>query len=167
VKIGQEVWTSYYLYDLDGDPIGGETANIVTTLEKECVATGEAVTVVESATIVGKYGIYYIPLTANHYELFISHAIYDPSGQGQDWDITTNDIDDLSRVLGLLGENVRTFDEIWQYFKSKPRCISATKKIYASRADCDSDTSPIATYDMTASFDVNGLLTEYKQVRIS
>lgn len=97
MKVGDTVRTSYFLYDTSGNPAGGEEAAILASsvLEKNGGATGESITVTASAGITGKYVISYVPLTTGHYELYISHATYNPSGQGQDWDITTRDIDDV------------------------------------------------------------------------
>jgi len=67
--------------------------------------------------------------------------------------------DKLARILGLVQENYRVIDPAYD---SNGDLISSTLKLYASKADCDNNTSPIATYSVTATYDVNHHLTNYK-----
>jgi len=85
-----------------------------------------------------------------------------------------DDIDDIKtivedieilvrRVLGLSQENYRLFNTV--YDGSGTKLIGCTIKLYASKTDCENDTNAIARYTMTASYDVNSQLNDYKVVK--
>jgi hypothetical protein len=75
-------------------------------------------------------------------------------------------IDDLiRRILGLSQENYRLFNTTYDLTGEK--LTGCTIKTYGSKADCDNDISPIATYTMTAEYGMNFQLSSYKVVRTS
>lgn len=67
----------------------------------------------------------------------------------------------LVRVLGLSHENFRIASPV---YNGDGNMTSATIKLYGSKADCDSDTSPIATYSIAAVY-TGASLTSYKMTR--
>lgn len=71
----------------------------------------------------------------------------------------------IKRILGLSQENYRLFDTT--YDASGQRLTSCTIKIYGSKADTLADTNPIATYNMVATYDVDGQLGSYRVTKES
>jgi hypothetical protein len=70
---------------------------------------------------------------------------------------------DVKLILGLTQHNYRLSDHIYD---SGQRLTSVKIKLYNSKEDCDSSTNNFATYQMNAAYDVNGLLIDYKVVKI-
>jgi hypothetical protein len=71
--------------------------------------------------------------------------------------------DKIARILGMVQENFRAFDHVYD---SEGNQTSSTVKIYASAADCNSDTSPIATYQVTATYLPGRKLASYKVIKV-
>lgn len=72
--------------------------------------------------------------------------------------------DELIRILGLCQENYRLYHP---RYDRRGNMLEATIKIYATKADCDNDVNPIATYNVDAEHDFKGLLKNYKCTRIA
>lgn len=70
--------------------------------------------------------------------------------------------EDIKRILGLTQENFRIMDQVYD---SKDLLQSATIKIYNNSNDCDNDINSLAEYSMTAIYDINGRLTDYKVIK--
>ena len=70
---------------------------------------------------------------------------------------------DLKHILGLSQQNYRLSDHVYD---SSNRLTSVVIKLYNSKNDCDIDTNEFAAYGMTAVYDTNGLLIDYKVVKI-
>lgn len=68
----------------------------------------------------------------------------------------------LKLILGLVQQNYRLSEQIYD---SEGRLLSVKIKLYNTKSDCDSETNSFASYTMTASYDINGLLYDYKVVR--
>jgi len=74
---------------------------------------------------------------------------------------TLTSIDALvKRILGLSQENYRLFETV--YDATGQKLIGCTIKIYGSKADCDNDVNPTATYTMEAVYGMNFQLSSYK-----
>jgi len=65
----------------------------------------------------------------------------------------------LLRVLGLVQENYRIFNPVYDRGNNM---TSALIKIYSSASDVDTDTSPIAQYRVSATYDGKNRMTNYK-----
>jgi len=65
----------------------------------------------------------------------------------------------LTRTLGLSQENYRIFSPT---YNDSNNLLSGVIKIYASKTDTDNDINSIASYTMTATYDVNGKMSTYK-----
>lgn len=65
----------------------------------------------------------------------------------------------ISRVLGLTQQNIRLSNHVYDDAKN---LLSSTIAIFRNANDVDSNTNPIATYLMTASYDSNNRLSNYK-----
>lgn len=91
--------------------------------------------------------------------------IEDPTAPTDLTAITTA-LDDLAtkmvRVLGLSQENVRITG---QEYDGNLNLIGSTISTYPSSEDATAQTSPIAVYEMTASYDGNNRLVDYKFLR--
>lgn len=78
-------------------------------------------------------------------------------------DILDNILDKLCRVLGLSQSNYRLTDHVY----SPDGCLlSANIHIYPTATDLENDTNKIQEYAMTAVYDTNGLLIDYKVVEV-
>ena len=75
-------------------------------------------------------------------------------------------IDDLSfdvkHILGLVQQNYRLSGHVYD---AEHRLTSVTIKIFNTKADCDLNINDFANYTMTAAYDINGLLIDYKVVK--
>lgn len=69
----------------------------------------------------------------------------------------------LLRILGLVQENYRIFDPVYD---RNSNMTSATIKIYSSASDVDTDTSPIAQYHITSTYDGRNRMTSYKAKKL-
>ena len=69
----------------------------------------------------------------------------------------------IDRILGLTQENFRVFD---QTYDAEDKLETATVRIYPSKTDTENNTNHIAEYSVTASYDANGRLIDYKSVKI-
>jgi hypothetical protein len=81
--------------------------------------------------------------------------------------VTKSDLNEvketLARILGLSKENQKIVSPI---HNSKGLLTGATIKIYSSASDCNNDVNPIASYQMTSTYDSTGKMTSYKVVKI-
>jgi YD repeat-containing protein len=71
---------------------------------------------------------------------------------------------EIKRILGLTQENFRITATT---YNASGLLTSATTKIYPTKADCDANTNPIATYLLTAVYDVSNNCTSYKMTKES
>ena len=69
----------------------------------------------------------------------------------------------VRRVLGLSQENYRLFNV--SYDGTGLKMVGCTIKLYSTKADCEADTNAIARYTMSASYDLNSQLSDYKVVK--
>jgi len=87
-------------------------------------------------------------------------------------DLTT-DVGDLSTELGLLSASVarllglsqENYRIVGQAYDSNNKLTSASIRLFASKVDTDANTNPIAIYSVDATYDVQGLLVDYKVTR--
>lgn len=70
----------------------------------------------------------------------------------------TNISDRTIRILGLTQENFRYKDQIYV----NGNMVSGNILIYESATDLDNETNEVAIYNIEASYDTDGLLTDYK-----
>lgn len=71
--------------------------------------------------------------------------------------------DKIKYILGLSQENYRIFNPVYNINYGM---TSAIIKTYASASDCNTDTAPIATYQLIAGYDNHNQMTSYKVVKI-
>jgi hypothetical protein len=64
----------------------------------------------------------------------------------------------VKRILGLSQENYRLSDVVY----TNGLISSTTIKIYPTSVDCENNTNPLAIYNVTASYDLDGKLLNYK-----
>ena len=69
----------------------------------------------------------------------------------------------LERVLGLVQENMRITNH---NYDSNNNLIGSTIHIYPTKSDAENQTNPIAEYEMTASYDAQNRLTDYRMVKL-
>jgi len=73
--------------------------------------------------------------------------------------------DAIARVLGLTQENMRILNPVYQTIQNQQCLTSATIKIYPSASDVDADTNAIATYSLTATYNANAVVIDYRMKR--
>lgn len=71
--------------------------------------------------------------------------------------------DSLKHILGMVQQNYRLSE---QTYDSEGRLLSVTIKLYNTASDCNSEINEFATYHMNSSYDTNGLLYDYKVIKI-
>ena len=159
--------TVYYfdssLIDHNGNFVSGKTLTYkifkssINTLVDSGIMTEIGITGVYrfsySFTEVGEYRIEYY--TPDKYENGIETIL-----------VTETGIDNINikieRILGLSQENYRIFSPTY-VTKAQQSCMtSAIIKIYANASDCENDINAIGEYAVTATFDNNARMTNYK-----
>ena len=104
---------------------------------------------------VGQYRVEYI--TPISYEnsidtIFVKEADFD--------DLDTQ----IKRILGLSQENYRIFNTSYD---ARNNLLSGLIKIYSSASDVDTDTNPIAQYQINAVFNRRNRMTSYKVKKVA
>jgi len=114
------------------------------------------VTIVELAN--GDYRASYTPNAVGLWKLTIFHATYFPTGKENSHQIYTNDIDSVGLetdkikfILGLSQENFRLYNQVFDGNINMTNCKART---YSSKADAIADINPLATYTITATYNV-------------
>ncbi len=120
---------------------------------------------------VGTSGVYQFPYTfiiSGQYriEYYPTNLEYPKTGETviieETSDLST--LEDLIRkTLGLSQSNYLLKNPV--YDKNK-NLVSATIKIFNSASDCNNDVSPLASYNIVATFNSKGLMQTYKVIEI-
>lgn len=71
---------------------------------------------------------------------------------------------DIKHILGLSQQNYRLGDHVYD---SSGRLTFVTIRLYNTKNDCDFAVNEFAVYNMSAVYDTNGFLIDYKVVKIS
>lgn len=71
--------------------------------------------------------------------------------------------DKVARVLGLVQENMKTKNHVYD---PNGNLVSSEILLFESPSDLSSETNPIATYNMAASYDGDGNLQTYEVVKV-
>jgi len=71
--------------------------------------------------------------------------------------------DKLSLILGLSQQNYRIFGPVYD---ANNNMTSATIKIYASAPDCNTNTNPLAIYQVLSTYDAQNRMLTYRVTRI-
>jgi len=69
---------------------------------------------------------------------------------------------DVKHILGLSQQNYRLSNHVYD---DENRLTSVTIKLFTNKADCDNNVNNFANYTMNATYDINGLLIDYKVVK--
>jgi hypothetical protein len=69
---------------------------------------------------------------------------------------------DMKHVLGLVQSNYRLTNHVYD---ADGRLTSTKINIFYNASDCSNNINPFATYNMTALYDIDGLLMDYKVVK--
>lgn len=106
-----------------------------------------------------------ISVVGGYYVLYSSPTNYE-NGK-ENLIVKTYDIDDigvkLCKVLGLVQSNFRLTDQTYNV----DGCLLTAKiSIYDNDSDTNSQTNPIAEYTVSATYNTNGELTDYKVTEI-
>ena len=94
--------------------------------------------------------------------IIVNSAVYVKNSDSPNLSTLDKIDSNLELVLGLVQQNFR-FTE--QTYNDNNDLTSGVINIYASSLDCDSETDPIATYLISATYDENNLLNDYKVIR--
>ena len=100
--------------------------------------------------------------TAHGYEIFnvkpaITQTIWDAVREDHFTEGTFGEA--VSKILGLSQQNIRMFDQLYD---DANNLLSCSMKIYKNANDVDSDSDPLATYRMEASYDEARRVVSYK-----
>jgi len=68
----------------------------------------------------------------------------------------------IIKILGLSQSNYRIFNPVYE----NENLVSGTIKIYKNSTDCNNDNNPIKTYQITAEYNSEGLMTSYKVIEL-
>ena len=172
-----ELIDNFVVLDEDDNPvIGLSQSNFTIKLynpnddEVANVSGGNVVTINEVGN--GLYEISFIPELLGSWEVLVYHTTYFPWGKAQNYKCVESlggikpELEDaIYRILGLNQENFRTINH--QYDRNN-NLISCNIKIYPTPTDVENDTNAIATYLMTANFNIrNNQMTNYKVKKVS
>jgi len=73
---------------------------------------------------------------------------------------------ELVRLLGLGQENYRLYDHEYKEFGENRLCVKVMKKIYENETDFQNNVNPIAIYECTGKYNIEGELIEYGAKRV-
>jgi len=73
---------------------------------------------------------------------------------------------ELVRLLGLGQENYRLYDHEYKDIAGTRQCVKVMKKIYRNVIDFQNNVNPIAIYECTGKYNIEGELIEYGAKRI-
>lgn len=168
IKIKKNI--THYLEILLTDVIGNLVANeiidysIYKSIDNTLVSQGQLIYIDKGIyqkeiklSELGQYRIIYEPPTgyANSSENIMVI---------EDYPIDTEEIAfKLNKLLGLAGENQKTFNMIYDI---KGRLVSADTKIYLSKSDTEKDINPIVTYRSFAIYDSFNKMIEVKRMEL-
>ena len=154
------------LTDIKGNPVGNEPIQylVYKCENNKLIAQG-------NMTYIDR-GMYQIPIQLS--EIGQHKVLYEPPTGWlnsieeiiviEDYPIDTEEIAfKLNKLLGLDGENQRTFNMLYDV---KGRLISADCKIYLNKSDTEEDKNPIAHYRNLANYDSFNKLIEIKRVKL-
>ena len=153
--------TNYYLELLVTNTAGNGVTGLTITYE---IIKSLDNSVIDSGTLsdVGN-GIYqdsYVFDTLGQYRILY----YVPSPYSNEIEsiLITDTYDKIERILGLSQENYKLFDPTWDADSNMTSC---TIRTYPTPADCNADTNPLASYQMTAVY-LHGRTVSYKVVEV-
>ena len=170
-------YDEFVVLDEDNNPITGLiSSNFTTKLydpnknEVSNISAGITVTIEELGD--GSYRVSFTPDTLGAWILIVYNDTYFPFGKGNNYvcveslggdggaGLPQQYKDMIKRILGLSQENYRLFNP---QFDRNNNLIAGTIKIYSSANDVDTDTNPLAEYEITAAFNLRtNLMTTYK-----
>jgi hypothetical protein len=149
--------TVYYLElfvtDINGNPITGLITNytIYKSVDDSIVNSGSLIDVGNGVykasytfTALGQYYIIYNVPSGYTDEVEMIFVVQDYA----------KDVD-LARVLGLSDENKKILNTVYD---ANGNLLSALVKLYSSATDFTNDTNVLATYDFSATYDMNDLM---------
>ncbi len=153
------------LLDNKGDFKSGETItyevrkssdNSLTT-SGTLTNVGDIYTDTISISVIGEYYVLYF--TPTKHENGLETLIVQTSDINDIQDSLNNLATKLSNVLGLSQSNYRLTEQIYD----SNGCLTSAKiSIYSNASDTNSQTNPIAEYTVTATYNANNELIDYK-----
>lgn len=156
IDVNSTYYLELFVTDTNGNPVTGlsVTYSIYKSIDNTLISNG-ALTEIGNGVYqksyifntIGQYRVIYT--TPTNYTDEIETIMVRPK-------VATEDV--LLRILGLSQENYRIFNPVYDSYKNM---TSATIKIYSNATDCDNDVSPLATYEVTATY-IKELMKTYK-----
>lgn len=114
----------------------------------------------------GHYQCNFIPSTIGLWYMVVYHPTYFPSGKSGDVQVFANDFDSITtlvtRILGLTQENF--YIDNSSYDGNGNLTVSRIR-IYSNPSSVGTSNDVIATYNMTASYNANSEMQDYKVVK--
>ena len=175
ITINEEIIDSFQVLDKHDNPVTGLVQGDFTIQlynpdgnNVANIPAGILVIITELAN--GFYRVAFTPDTLGAWNLIIIHNIYFSEGLGEDYyclysvGISQELENIIKRVLGLSQENYRIFNTSYD---ARNNLLSGLIKIYSTASDVDTDTNPIAQYQINAVFNRKNRMTSYKVKKIT
>lgn len=139
------------------NPDGDEVAN---------VTGGNTVTIDEIGN--GFYRVKFTPNVLGNWTLVIKNNTYFADGKGENYTCVSSLggetlRDWVERILGLSQQNYKVTNQRYDKYTN---LIYSIIKTYRTPEDCNNEINPIATYEMTSTWDKRGHLMGYKVIEI-
>jgi len=168
-KVGETIYENFTVAAEDdtlvsGLPSGSFTMDLWDPNQIEISGT---ITVSISALGNGSYRASYTPNKKGVWYLVVYHSVYFPWGKASEANVADNNIDsiaaDLARILGLVQENYYIDNTTY----NSNGCLTGGRiRIYSDAVSVGTSSNVIATYTITATYDLNGDMLDYSVVKI-
>lgn len=192
-KINETVYDRIFVMDSDGNGvIGLIDGDFTKTLQKDKSSTSESITITEQSG--GYYYVEFTPTSTGTYSYIITQATYQTEGWYNDFLVRSNSNDDIKtdtesiiskvdvidgnvdtininldtvsinilRLLGLAQENIYIDNQVYD---SDNNLTSCRIRVYSVSGSVGTSSDVLATYNVTATYDINELLDSYKVVK--
>jgi len=123
--------------------------------------------VITELSIPGHYSLNFTPNKIGTWYNIVTHPTYFPWGKTNDVQIHKNDIDSIGdsimRVLGLSQENYFLDNLI---YNAQNMMTGSRIRIYNNSINVGTNSDILSTYDVSASYDVDGKMASYSVMKI-
>jgi hypothetical protein len=126
--------------------------------------TNALFTTIIMTEIVGSGGIYtasFVPDEIGQWRIRVT-SIANHDDYSKIYEVDEN-TEKISRILGLSQENYRIFSPVYDINNN---LLTATMKTYANASDCNNNINPVATYQVTSTYDNKNRMKTYKVVKL-
>lgn len=168
-KLGDTIKEDFTVVNLDQTPVSGldSTAFTILLFNPNDTEVGSSIIVTITELGQGNYRAKFTPNMVGIWYLIIKHDTYFAAGKADTIQIFANDFDSITslinRVLGLVQENFYIDQTLYD---SNNNLIQSRIRTYTTNIDVGTETNVQDTYYMTATYNTEGEMTNYKVIKL-